>query len=62
MVDGTMFSLTVSKLVHLASRLESEMLKDLHGCLGGQHADIEHTRVLDEVVRIVALVDRHSNL
>ena len=62
MVDGTMFSFAIGELFHLAPRLESEMLKDLHGCLVGQHADIEHTRVLDEVVRIVALVDRHSNL
>ena len=62
MVHRTMFSFAIGELVHLAPRLESEMLKDHHGCLGGQHADIEHTRVLDEVVRIVALVDRHSNL
>ena len=61
-VDGTVFRFAVSKFVHLASRLETEMLEDLHRRLGGQHADIEHTRVLDEVVGVVALVDGNGHL
>ena len=60
-VHGAVFSLTVGEFVHLASRLEPEMLKDLHWCFGGQHADIEHTGILDEVVGVVALVDCHRN-
>ena len=38
------------------------MLEDLHRRLGGQHADVEHTGIFDEVVRVVAFVDRHGNL
>ena len=38
------------------------MLEDLHRCLSGQHADVKHAGVLDEVVGLVALVDRHRHL
>ena len=62
MVDGTVFRLAVCKFVHLASRLEAEVLEDLHWRLGSQHADVEHAGVLDEVVGVVALVDRHCDL
>ena len=42
--------------------MEAEVLKDFHRCLGGQHADIEHAGILDEVMGVVALVDRHGYL
>ena len=61
-VDGAMLALAVGELIHLASRLETEMLEDLHRCLCGQHTDVEHTRVLDEVVGVVALVDGNGHL
>lgn len=62
MVDSTMLRLAGSEFVHLASRLEAKVLENLHWGLRGQHRDIEHTGVLDEVVGVVSLVDRHSNL
>ena len=62
MVDGTVFGFAVGKLVHLAPRLEAEMLKDEHWCLSGQHTDVEHTGILNEIMGVVALVDRHGNL
>ena len=62
MVHGTVFSLAGGELVHLATRLEPEMLENEHWRFGGQHADVEHTGILDEVVRVVALVDRNGNL
>ena len=62
MVDGTVFGLTVGEFVHLAPRLEAEVFKDEHGRFGGQHADIEHTRVFDEVMCVVSFVDRHGDL
>ena len=45
-----------------SSDLEPEVLEDLHRGLGGQHVDVEHARVLDELVRVVRLVHRHGNL
>ena len=62
MVHGAVFRLAVGELVHLAPTLEPEMLKDLHRGLGGQHRNVKHARILDEVMRVVALVDRHSDL
>ena len=59
MVDSTVLGLAVGEFVHLAPALEPEMLKNFHRRFSGQHRDIEHTRVLDEVMRIVSLVDRH---
>ena len=62
MVDGTVFGLTVGEFVYLAPRLEAEVFEDKHRRFSSQHADIEHTRVFDEVVRVVSLVDRHGDL
>ena len=62
MVNGTMLGLAIGKFVHFASRLKAEVLKDKHWCLSGQHTDVEHAGILNEVVGIVALVDRHGNL
>ena len=61
MVDGTVFALAVGEFVHLSARLEPKMLKDLHRSLGGQHADVEDAGILDEVMRVVALVNSHGN-
>jgi len=61
-VDGTVLCLTIGKLVHLPSTLETEVFKYLHRCLDGQHADVEDTGILNKIMSIVALVDRHSHL
>ena len=62
MVDGTVLGLAILELVHLASRLKTEVLENLHRGLCGQHRDIEHAGILDEVVGVVALINRYSNL
>ena len=62
MVDGSVLGLAIGEFVHLTSRLETEVLEDLHRGLRGQHRDVEHAGILDEVVGVVAFVDRHSDL
>ena len=52
----------IGELIHVTAALEAEGLEDLEGGLHGEAVDVHDTRLFDDVVGVVGLIDGHGDL